>query len=198
MAAAPASQQLGIAQLMHEAQAIVDDNGLQFVSWGALTVTGLLFTYLAVALRLPPSIPAIVWAILLVLGWLQWVWWGRRAHSRARVHTMTTRLVGSIWTSVGLALTALFLASVLWETLPAAALPGVVSSLLGIAYFACAPVYPKLPLRLLASLWWLGALLLFAWSGAHTLLVMAGMVLVLQVVPGIRLWRERPHRSASP
>lgn len=75
-----------------------------------------------------------------------------------------------------------------WVWIVAIALGGVMATVLGAACFASAFLYRSRWVGALAVGWWLGGAAMFVWPGRHTLLVMAGMLIALQIVPGMLLY----------
>ncbi|MGH7476292.1 MAG: hypothetical protein ACRELD_08385 [Longimicrobiales bacterium] len=179
-----------IRELMADAQRVVQDNGVYFIGWGVVTVIGLAVTYAVLSQGLPATVIWGTWGALVALGWLLTAVQARRRSARAPVTTLAGRLVGELWGGIGLAITVTVFGGGLAGAIPGQAIPGVVSALAGAAFFSSASLYPLLPLRLLAAGWWVGALAMFVWPGAYTLLLMAALVLLLQIAPGVVLWRR--------
>jgi hypothetical protein len=187
-----------IRRMMDDAQRATQDNGKYFVTWGALTVVGLVATYITVSRAAPLRGLWIAWAVLVALGWLLGLRWARRDHARARAHTLASTLVGDNWAAVGVCLMVLVFAGATSGTISPLALPGVVCALLGSGTFASAAVYRQLPLRAMALVWWAGALVMLLRPGAYTILLTGALVLALFVAPGLVLWtRARAGRSPA-
>ena len=185
---------VAIRRMMDEAQRAIEDNGKYFVTWGVLTIVGLVATYATVTGDAPIRTLWIAWAALVALGWLLGARWGRRDDGPAR--TIASTMVADGWSAVGIALSVLVFAGAVSGTLPPQAVPGVASALLGSGAFASASAYRQLPLRAMALVWWVGAIVMLLWPGAYTILLMTAMVLVLFVAPGLLLWaRVRANRA---
>ncbi len=187
-----------IRRMMDEAQRSIEDNGKYFVTWGALTIVGLVATYITVTRDAPLRTLWIAWAMLVALGWLLGAWWGRRDRARAPARTIASTMVADNWSAMGLALTLLVFAGAASGTISPRAVPGVVCALIGSGTFASASVYRQPPLRAMALGWWAGAAVMLLRPGVYTILLMAAMVLVLFVVPGVLLWtRARADRARA-
>ncbi len=63
----------------------------------------------------------------------------------------------------------------------------VISTSLGISYFTSGAIQQMKWMQYLAVGWWIGAVVLFIFPSIHTLLIFAGMMIGLQLVPGIIL-----------
>jgi hypothetical protein len=177
-----------IRRMMDDAQHATEDNGKYFVAWGALTIAGLVATYVALSRAAPLRALWIAWAALVAVGWLLGLRWGRRDRARARARTVAATLVGDSWSATGICLTILVFAGATSGTIAPLALPGVVGALMGAGTFASASVYRQLPLRAMAVAWWAGALVMLLRPGAYTILLMGALVLALFVGPGLVLW----------
>jgi hypothetical protein len=188
-----------IRRMMDDAQHATEDNGKYFVTWGGLTSVGLLATYVAVVRKAPFPALWVAWAVLVALGWILSVRWGQRDEARARARTIASTMVAESWAGIGIAVTVLVFAGAASGTIPPQALPGVVSALIGAGTFASASVYRQLPLRVIALLWWAGALVMLLRPGVYSILLMGALVLALLVGPGLLLWmRARAaERSAD-
>lgn len=183
-----------IRRMMDEAQRATDDDGRYFVSWGLLTVAGLAATYVTVTQHASLRALWIAWAALIALGWALGVGFGRRDRDRAPVRTIAATMVAESWAGIGLGMMVLAFAGAATGTIPAHAVPGVISALMGSGTFAGASLYRQLPLRALALAWFAGAVLMLLRPGVYTILLMAAMVLALFVLPGLLLWTRARGR----
>jgi len=66
----------------------------------------------------------------------------------------------------------------------------LIAVLLGTGYLVCGVLYGKSWVSYLSMGWWGGAILMFYMQNLETLLIMIGMLIVLQIIPGIILYRE--------
>lgn len=71
------------------------------------------------------------------------------------------------------------------------------SAVMGAAYFATGALHEGPWPRLVAGGWWAGAVALLLWPGTHAPLVMAGLMVAFQVVPGIVVYRSGRALSAA-
>jgi hypothetical protein len=193
-----ADELAAIRRMMDEAQHATEDNGKYFVTWGILTIVGLVATYITIVHDAPFRVLWIAWAALVTLGWLLGARWGRRDHARARAHTIASTMVAESWAAIGISLTVLVFAGATSGTISPQAVPGIVCALMGSGTFTSASVYRQLPLRAMALVWWTGALVMLLRPGAYTILLMGALMLALFVGPGLLLWtRARASRSPA-
>lgn len=173
-----------VRRLMEEARELVCDNGKHFIAWGVLGVAALLATYVTL-LGLVALPVGWIWAVVLVAGWLFSLWAVRRDAGRAQVRTMASRLLGGIWLGFGVTASIIAVLGLYTAAIDVELLGGLASALLGFGFFASSFVGSQVCLRWLALSWWAGALTMLLWPGMHTLPLMAGLLLLLQVVPGV-------------
>lgn len=187
-----------VRQLMAEGERSFQESGAHFLIWGVATAAGLALTWLAIrAAAPPPGWLWVGWAAVLLIACVGAVMAGRRENRRAPAHTLAGRMLGDVWGGIGVAILLLGLGGGAVGILPGPAIPVVVATLLGAGYFATASLYRKVPLRALALGWWTGAVAMAIWPGTHSVLVLALLVLVLEVAPGIVLVRGPKHEATT-
>lgn len=173
-----------IRQLMEAGQQAADAGGRHFIAWGVLVALGAVATHVVIGQRLAVPVWAI-WVTVLAAGWALALWLARRGRARAAVRTVADRLLAWLWLGCAAAMSAAAAAAA-GDLLPAQAVAGVVALVLGAGYCASAPLVGRW-LIILAVAWWVGGLVLLMMPQLPTLLVFAGLLLLLQVVPGIVL-----------
>ena len=185
-----------IRRLLEERQPDVGETGKHFILWGAVIGVALVLTYASLrGVSLP--IPWI-WGASLGAGWVAAVWVAHREQARAPVQGLLTRVVAGTWVGCGMSATLIGVVGYFGGALPQPALPGVTAAILAAGYFATSFAYRSVWVRLAGFGWWLGAITMLAWPGEHTLLVMAGLMVVLQVLPGVLFYRQSRGQRAAP
>ena len=66
----------------------------------------------------------------------------------------------------------------------------IIAVVLGIGYLVSGVLQGKTWVSLLSIGWWAGAILMFYLHNLETLLIMVGMMILLQTIPGIVIYRE--------
>jgi hypothetical protein len=184
-----------IRRLMDEGQRSVRDDGSHFIGWGLAAVVGLVLTDLATTGTLEIPI-ALVWLPVLVGGWIFSLRAGRRAHATARVVTAAGRLLAGVWIGTGIGITLLTALSLSGSGIPPVALGGIVAVLLGTGFFASGFVIGGW-MTYLALAWWIGGAALLMWPTRHAPLLLAAMLLLLQVLPGMILFARARREDAT-
>jgi hypothetical protein len=136
--------------------------------------------------------------VSLATGWGLALWVGRRDEVRAPVQTLLARVVAGIWVGCGVSATLVAVLGYYARALPERTLPGVSALVVAAGFFATSFAYRSSWMRLSAVGWWLGAIGMLLWPGPRTLLVMAGLLMVLQVLPGVLFYRRSRGERATP
>lgn len=185
-----------VRRLMEDARGVEWRHGPHFVLWGALSAVALLLTW-GSALGAIGLAPVWIWAIVLTLGWLGSFRLSMRAGGASRRVTAGSRLLGGIWVGAGVTLTTIGMLGVAAGAVPVILLPGLLSLVFGAAYWATAAVTARRGERGYAIGWWVGGAAMLLWpNGLWTLPTLAGMVVGLEVVPGLILVRRGRRAEA--
>ena len=113
-----------------------------------------------------------------------------KAKKKRATSTFAARILGSVWISCGVAMTILGFAGSLTNAYNGVFISPIISVVLGIGYLITGVIHGKKWVSLLSIGWWLGALLMFYLQNLETLLIMTGMMIFLQTIPGILLYKE--------
>lgn len=183
-----------IRRLMEDSQQGVPETGKHFIIWGVVIALAAVLTYASLRGAAVPI--AVVWAASLVVGWVLSLWAGWREEASAPVQTLLGRVVAGIWIGCGVSATLVAVLGYYAGALPPAALSGTIGLVIAAGCFASSFAYRSAWMRVLAAGWWLGAAGMLLWPGPTSLLVMAGLLVLLQIVPGVLLYqRARAHRA---
>ena len=175
-----------IRHLMQDGQQVVNAAGPHFVVWGILSAAALAATYV-LGDRGDARTAWWVWGVAISLGWIASIALTYRGVRQARVTTATGRLLRGLWLGTGVTLTLLGFVAPAGGGLDVAAITGVLAAVLGGASFATGMLVSSRWLQAAGGGWWAGALFMLLWPGSHGLLITAGLVIVLQTIPGLVL-----------
>ena len=183
-----------IRELMVETRQATYAGGAYFIVWGLAIGLGLLFTWLFASgtLALPASGRAtmlVTWAVALGMGGLAMWWWPIRREQRMPVQSAGSRLIGLTWSAVGVSLLILFFVGVGAGSLPGYLMNPLSALFIGIGIFMTGTLAGIGWIRNLAFGWWIGGAVMLASPGLWNLWMMALMLFVLYLVPGIILSR---------
>ena len=176
-----------IRRLMEQSRGTVEAAGPHFVIWGVLITLALVGSY-ANAVGAVELDELWLWTGTVGIGWLASLFVGTRTARRSAVRGVGGRIMAAIWIGTGIALTLLgFVGAPVQAFTEAGALLGAMSACIGAACFASAAVQSSSGFRVLAAGWWLGAAAMFVWEGLVAVLLMAGLMVALHLVPGVWL-----------
>ena len=176
-------------QIINDSRKIVVDKGIGFIVWGILIIIGLTGSYID-AVMSGNQYSAELWILLIVGGWIYTaIQWNKHKENKKAV-TFAGKIVGAVWFSAGVAMTILGFVGTYSGAFGSVFISPVLAAVLGIAFYVSALIYDNSLMKYLAPLWWVGSIFMFFLPGLHTIIVMAAMMLFLQVVPGIILYKK--------
>lgn len=159
--------------------------------WGIAIAIGYLGTY-AFVRGWSPIRPGWLWALCIGLPWVYSLRRLLAAFAGSRGDRPLARALAMLWLGCGVFLTTLAIARFWTGTARQGWFEAVVAGVMGIAFFAGAPLSNLGWLRWVAVLWWLGELALFALRNRpEGLLLSAALMLLLLAGPGLLLTIRR-------
>jgi len=176
-------------KIINESRNIVIRRGSEFIVWGTLIVTGLLYTYLDIIMRGSLRNDA-AWIILVSGGWAYSLWRWYKDKDHKKVSTFSGRLLGMVWLSSGITLTVLGFIGPLAKAYSSVFISPIIATVLGTAFLVSSLIYNNTLMMKIAPLWWFGAVYMFFFPNKESLLIMALMMLFLQVLPGVILQKK--------
>lgn len=184
-----------IRELMVDTRRAACMSGGYFIVWGVAVGLALLITWLQLTDVIPYK-PLITWTTCFLAGILGNIYFMRQ-DAQEPVQAPAGRLIGMVWLALGATQLIFFYASLGAHALPGEHMPAIFSSLIGTGVFMTG-VLAGLPwLRNLAVGWWAGSLAMFIWPGTHVSLLMALMLFILYVIPGLVLIRMKRERKPT-
>jgi hypothetical protein len=186
-----------IRRLMSDAQGAVTETGVHQMWWGGWVALALAASWAASAGVLALG-QGWIWTAFLVVGWSGGWLLGGWEDERSPVRTVAGRMTVSIWIGIGVAASIVGLAGAGSGTIGDGAVQGVISALIGAGYFASGAVTQLRAVRWLGAGWWVGAAVMLLFPGAYTKLLMAGMAVGLNFVPGLLLFVRSRHGATTP
>lgn len=178
-----------IKQIMDDSKKIVVDDGKGYIIWGILIVIGLLGTYFLILSKLYNYI-GWLWFAAIGSGWIYTLIVHAVKDHKKKVRTFAGKILGALWFSCGITMTIVGFIGTGSGSYSAYIISPLMAVILGIAYFVTGVIYGLSWLRNLAIAWWIGGIVTFIWTGMYSLLVFAGMMIALQIIPGIILYSK--------
>ena len=178
-----------IRKVISDSKNVITENGVDFIIWGLIVVIGLTYTYLDIVYKFTLG-NAYTWFILIGIGWVYSIVRNIKRHSKKRVRTLSGKILGATWFSLGVSATILGFVGPMSGAYDGVFISPLIALILGSAYLISGVILNRFWISLLSVCWWLGAVYMFLMPDLNSLLVMASMMLLFQVVPGIVLYIE--------
>jgi hypothetical protein len=185
-----AQQELAfIKKVMTDSRKILIDDGKGTIFWGLLISFGLLITYLSVVQNWGTFL-SWFWPVLIAFGWIYTIVTEIRHERKRRVKTFAGKIMGAVWIAFGISATILGFVGTVSGAYHSVNISPLIAVLLGTGYLVSGLLYGKSWVSYLSIAWWGGAIVMFFMQNLESLLVMIGMMILFQVIPGIILYRE--------
>jgi hypothetical protein len=191
-----AQQELAfIKKVMTDSRKILIDDGKGTIFWGLLISFGLLITYLSIAQNWETFL-SWFWPVLIAFGWTYTIITEIRHERKRRVKTFAGKIMGAVWIAFGISATILGFVGTVSGAYHSVIISPLIAVLLGTGYLVSGLLYGKSWVSYLSIAWWGGAIVMFFMQSLETLLIMIGMMIFFQVIPGIILYREFKKEGA--
>ncbi len=178
-----------IKKVMTDSRKILIDDGKGTIFWGLLISFGLLITYLSVVQNWEAFL-SWFWPVLIAFGWIYTIVTEMRHERKRRVKTFAGKIMGAVWIAFGISATILGFVGTVSGAYHSVIISPLIAVLLGTGYLVSGLLYGKSWVSYLSIAWWGGAIVMFFMQNLETLLIMIGMMILFQVIPGIILYRE--------
>ncbi len=178
-----------IKKVMTDSRKILIDDGKGTIFWGLLISFGLLITYLSVVQNWEAFL-SWFWPVLIAFGWIYTIVTEIRHERKRRAITFAGKIVGAVWIAFGISATILGFVGTISGAYHSVIISPLIAVLLGTGYLVSGFLYGKSWVSYLSIAWWGGAIVMFFMQNLETLLIMIGMMILFQVIPGIILYRE--------
>ncbi|MFH1314459.1 MAG: hypothetical protein ABIJ00_14715 [Candidatus Eisenbacteria bacterium] len=178
-----------IKKVMEDSQRVIVDNGKQYILWSLLVLAGIAIKYVLEGLGAAFS-HAWLWVPIIAIGWLLSFMLKRSTYSEIRVKTFAQRTLEAVWSGWGVAIPILTLIGYFSGAIESWAISPVVATLFGSVCFTTGLITTNAWLRNTAILWWAGAVFMFLVPSEYSVAMLAGMFVLLQLVPGIVIYKR--------
>lgn len=186
-----------IKKIMEDSRKAICNNGWHYIFWGAVVSIALIANYIMLLMNAYEYYVGWMWLVLMVGAAITDGIYERRKEKQRAVKTFAGDLLGSLWFAGGIAMFIFgFMGTISGAYNPIFICP-VISTVLGVAFYASGEIQQLKWQKLLAFGWWLGAILLFLFPSVHTLLIFALMLTFFQTIPGIILNRKYKKEFAE-
>jgi hypothetical protein len=130
-----------------------------------------------------------VWVVLMACGWAFSYFEYYRKKS-CKVESFAGKIIGRLWLSFGITMTIVGFGGYFSKAINGEFISALMAIILGAAYYISSALYEWKGFRYIALFWWIGGFAMFYVRDISQLLIMAGLMIFGQVVPGIILYRK--------
>lgn len=159
------------------------------IVWALIISIALILTFISVMAR-DNSWINYVWFTVILMGWIYTAYETQQLKKNNKAKTLVDKLTGKVWFAIGISVSLIGLASLLGLYNNSLLISPLISSVIGAAYFITGEIHKKNWYRNLSIGWWIGAIFMFYFQNVYQLLVMAGMMILLQLIPSLILSKE--------
>ncbi len=161
------------------------DNGLHYIAWGILTAIASVATYLLISNSVYKGL---IWTVANIVGIAFSITINKRRNLGAT--NFLDKIVGNVWIASIVALIFLLLVAAFSPYIAPRIIPIFPSVILFVAFYITGNLYQDNLLRLISFCWLAAAIVFSLWISINSLLVFAGLLILLQVVPGIIIYKR--------
>ncbi len=174
-----------IKTIMEDSRKVVCNNGWHYIFWGVVVSVALIANYVMALMNISQNYVGFMWFILMISAAIVSSVWERRRDRQRIVKTFAGRLLGSLWFAGGVSMFMFGFVGTISGAYDAIFICPIISTVLGVTYFASGEIQQLKWQKALSFGWWAGAAALFFFPSVHTLLIFAVMLILFQTVPGI-------------
>jgi len=179
-----------IKKIMEDSRRIAVVNGKHYIMWGLLVSIALLANYIMVLKNIHENYQGFMWFILMIGGAIAGAIMEKIENKKREARTFAGKLLSTLWFASGISMFMFgFLGTITKAYDPLFICP-IIFTTLGVSYFTSGAIQQTRWFQYISFGWWLGAAFLFIYPGIHTFLVAAIMLLSLQTVPGLILYKR--------
>jgi len=179
-----------IRKIMDDSRRINIDNGIHYIFWGIVVTAALIINYVLLLTKSYMNYIGLMWMVLMISAAVVDGIIGRKQEKKSKVSTFAGRTLGSLWLASGVAMFMFGFLGTMTKAYDPIFISPIISTTLGISYFTSGTIQQIGWLRNTAIGWWAGAAVMFIFPSVHTLLIFATMLIGLQIIPGVLLYRK--------
>ena len=169
------------------------DNGVFYILWGVMSVLGTAISYIFINQNMLYILPFFWLAFIILFIFIQ-KFVDRKTEPHEHITSFGWKVFNAVWLSVGI--TAVLLSTLFFTTsiIPVPVFLGSIAAVFGIAYYLSGIINDLKFLTYLSFAWWTATVILVLWEQFINLyyiaMFFAGLILFLQVIPGIIIYKK--------
>lgn len=183
-----------IKNVLLDSKNIITDNGAAAILWGIVIVIAQISTFMLIAAKIYSPI-VWVWVVAIALGWTVSIVTSKKI-SRSGIVTRSLKIDSAIWTSALVVMTITGFAGTISGMISAYAINPLIALILGSSYYVTGVVYSDKIFKNISFGWWIGGTALLWIHNEYSFLLFAGMMITLQIIPGLILYKRYKKEEA--
>ncbi|PKL88399.1 MAG: hypothetical protein CVV23_10260 [Ignavibacteriae bacterium HGW-Ignavibacteriae-2] len=169
------------------------DNGIMYISIGVYVVLGASISYLLGTAGKQDLLPPLWLALIIILIIFNLII-SRRFKKKQTRKTFASETFSAVWMACGIPITIISILYFITGGITLSTLFTSISAILGIGYFLTGHINELKFMKILAFGWWLAMITSILWlyiGEEHQLaLLFAGLIFILEVIPGIIIYNK--------
>jgi uncharacterized protein YbdZ (MbtH family) len=167
-------------------------DGIQFIIWGIIVFMGMLGNYFLIKSE-NYSYLLWMWIVLIAAGWTITMIISHKQEKKKGATNWAERIYVNMWLSAGITMSIIGFIAPFTKVLSPMAICPVIAMIMGTAHFISGTINDFKWQQWVGVLWWIGGIVLFLWVAHENFLLFGLLMILLQVIPGIKLnsYRKR-------
>ncbi len=172
-----------IKKIMLDSRKAVYDTSAQGILWTFVMAPAVLANYLMYVFNFGFRYTGFLWMGAVAIGTIGSIITARREKRTVRVKTFAGKLLATIGISIGASNVIFSFASVIAKAFDPLYIVPVDSVALGMAFYVIGVIQQLKTLKILAYLWWAGAIFFFVFPSIHCLLFLSVILMLTVLLP---------------
>ncbi|MGA7723598.1 MAG: hypothetical protein WCA84_20700 [Ignavibacteriaceae bacterium] len=188
-----------IKKVIQDSRKVIYADGKEFIYWGIIITICLIFTYFTALypVKGPINIVSVFWFLIVCLAALGSTFFIKKKYKSSKTKSLVGQVLEKIWFANGIGMMLVAFVGGFSGAIQGIYISPLMSSFLGGSYFISGYIYGKKWVSFLAFIWWIGAAIMFIFPGLYVCLMMAAMMILLQIIPGIILYVDSKQVIAT-
>jgi hypothetical protein len=182
-----------IKKALENNRKMLADNGIFYILWGIMVVVGIPISYIFINMNMINILPFYWLGLAIIFFFIQLII-NKKTRPTDHVDTFGWKLFNAVWRAVGITCILLTILFFTTSKISVPAFIGIIAAIFGIAYYLSGIINDIKFLTRLSYVWWLATIIGITWEYMFDLyyiaLFFAGLILFLQVIPGIIIHKK--------
>ena len=159
-----------IKKIMDDSRKAAYDSGTQGIFWSIVVAVALILTYLVLISEKGLQYIGLIWLIVIFFGTIGSIWIGIKEKKKIRTKTFASRVLTSVWLSIGVSNSIFAFASAVAHAFNPVYLVALDSLVLGVGFYVTGTIQQIRLLKYLSYVWWLQGILFLIFPSIHSIL----------------------------